>query len=150
MQVRPHESPGARAPLPPRARWGDRLPAIAAALGIAWLSVLVAPRAAADMLLDPLRHGDCGGAEGTVCHLTTQGREELGLCRKSRNGEIFCATDPDSRKEASERQDVIAARSKRETLWVTTVLGTSAIVLAGTLFLLRRRRRAAETPPGDT
>ena len=127
-----------------------RLRAIVATLGIAWLDVLAAPRAAADMLLNPLRRGDCGGAEGMVCHLTTQGKEELGLCRKSRNGEIFCATDPDSREAASQREDVIAARKKRETLWVTTVLGTAAIVLAGTIVLLRRRRRAADIPPGDT
>lgn len=120
--------------------------ALRACLFACAVALSFAGRARADVILDPPQRGNCAGFEGTVCHTQVRGVDTLGICRKVRFGDVICATDPVSQKEANQRADVLAERSKRETTWVIGVGGAAGAVLLGTVIalLLRRRRSRGE------
>lgn len=121
----------------PRAMWG--LVAISAAL---LLAAALPALARADVPSSPGDRGDCG-AEGLVCHKGEGDRRIAGICRKSRLGEVFCATDEDSARRAGELLAARAERSRSETIWGVGGLAVVVVALAATVALLRRRR----TPP---
>lgn len=100
-------------------------------------------RARADVPSSPGDRGDCG-AEGLVCQKKEGDRRTAGICRKSRLGEVFCATDEDSARRAAELLAARAERSRKETIWGVGGLAAFAVALVATVALLRRRK---VTPP---
>lgn len=101
----------------------------------------------ADVEIPRSELGDCGGAEGTVCHGKDRGADVLGICRRARDGQIFCAVDLRSQEQAYIRRETLRVRARDEMIAILLVAAVVGVVLLGTILFLRRRRRPPEPGP---